>query len=242
MSIENPPKAIVYPNEPRNRKDSIDHYINPVCELAVTDSESIECNACDMWLHKYCTILSDEHFEKHTTDIDMLYTCHLCTLRDQDDCVTTIQEEYHRSLVYFDLVLTRDNKESSAAGVNQSCDQNLTKAKTKRYAKVLYQPQKTRNQYLYSQQNSCQYANQAVFFKNPILSSRQPYKTNQYFQPKQHIPVPSDKKYVQNNKRQNFNKPIVRHDIAGQSPMPEKCHNVDNEAMCNTTVPTNSDT
>ncbi|VDI71391.1 Hypothetical predicted protein [Mytilus galloprovincialis] len=66
MSIENPPKTIVYP-EPRNRKDSIDHNICPICELAVTDSDSIECNACDMWLHKYCTVLSDELFEKHTT-------------------------------------------------------------------------------------------------------------------------------------------------------------------------------
>ncbi|VDI74346.1 Hypothetical predicted protein [Mytilus galloprovincialis] len=103
MSIENPPKTIVNPNEPRNRKDSINHNICPVSDFAVTDSESIECNACDMWLHKYCTILSDELFEKHTTNIDMLYTCHLCTLLDQDDCVTAIQEEYHRSLVYFDL-------------------------------------------------------------------------------------------------------------------------------------------
>ncbi|CAG2232335.1 unnamed protein product [Mytilus edulis] len=107
MSIENPQTTIVYP-EPRNRKDSIDHNICPVCELAVTDSDSIECNACDMWLHKYCTVLSDEHFEKHTTDIDMLYTCHLCTLLDQDECATAVQDECHRSLVYFDLEMDRE--------------------------------------------------------------------------------------------------------------------------------------
>ncbi|VDH89816.1 Hypothetical predicted protein [Mytilus galloprovincialis] len=107
MSIGNPPKTIVYP-EPRNRKDSIDNNICPICELAVTDSDSIECNACDMWLHKYCTVLSDELFEKHTTDIDMLYTCHLCTLLDQDECATAIQDECHRSLVYFDLETDRE--------------------------------------------------------------------------------------------------------------------------------------
>ncbi|CAG2236432.1 unnamed protein product [Mytilus edulis] len=107
LSIENPPKTIVYP-EPRNRKDSKDNNICPICELAVTDSDSIECNACDMWLHKYCTVLSDELFEKHTSDIDMLYTCHLCTLLDQDDCATAIQDECHRSLVYFDLETDRE--------------------------------------------------------------------------------------------------------------------------------------
>ncbi|CAC5387639.1 unnamed protein product [Mytilus coruscus] len=107
-SIENPPKTIVYPNESRNRKDSVDHNICPICELEVTDNDSIECNACDMWLHKYCTVLSDELFDLHTNDIDMLYTCHLCTLLDQDDCATAIQDECHRSLVYFDLESDRE--------------------------------------------------------------------------------------------------------------------------------------
>lgn len=46
-SIENLSKTIVYPNASRIRKDSVDHII---VKLEVTDS--IECNACDMWLHK----------------------------------------------------------------------------------------------------------------------------------------------------------------------------------------------
>ncbi|CAC5389756.1 unnamed protein product [Mytilus coruscus] len=109
-SIENPPKTIVNPNESRNRKDSVDHNICPICELEVTDSDSIECNVCDMWLHKYCTtaVLSDELFDLHTNDIDMPNKCHLCTLLDQDDCTTTIQDECHRSFMYFDLETDRE--------------------------------------------------------------------------------------------------------------------------------------
>ncbi|CAC5390362.1 unnamed protein product [Mytilus coruscus] len=90
------------------------------------------------------------------------------------------------------------------------------------------------------QQNSRQYANQAAIFQKPILSCQQPNNTNQPFQPRQHIL--SDQKLVQNHKRQNCKKPIVRQDIAGQSPIPEKCQNVDNLATCNTTVLKNRDT
>lgn len=46
-SIENPSKTIVYPNASKIRKDSVDHIS---VKLEVTDS--IKCNACDMWLHK----------------------------------------------------------------------------------------------------------------------------------------------------------------------------------------------
>ncbi|VDH89817.1 Hypothetical predicted protein [Mytilus galloprovincialis] len=96
---------------------------------------------------------------------------------------------------------------------------------------------------LYSQQNCRQYANQAVIFQNPILSSRQPYNTNQHIQPRQCIPEPIvPKKHVQKDKRQNYNKLIVQQDIAGQSPMTEKCQNVENVAMCSTTEPKNCDT
>ncbi|CAG2236430.1 unnamed protein product [Mytilus edulis] len=96
---------------------------------------------------------------------------------------------------------------------------------------------------LYSQQNCRQYANQAVIFQNPILSSRQPYNTNQHIQPRQCIPEPIvPKKHVQKNKRQNYNKLIVQQDIADQSPMTEKCQNVENVAMCSTTEPKICDT
>lgn len=48
------------------------------------------------------------------------------------------QEKSRSKETLKETIFTRDNKESSAAEVNPSYDQNLSKAKTKRNTKIVY--------------------------------------------------------------------------------------------------------
>ncbi|XP_063442719.1 putative uncharacterized protein DDB_G0282133 [Mytilus trossulus] len=69
-------------NKTQSEQENIDPQINhikcPACFYDVNNEDSVECTKCCMWLHKECSNLTEEEFEKQSEDTNLTYTCPLC--------------------------------------------------------------------------------------------------------------------------------------------------------------------
>lgn len=56
----------------------------PICDLATSDSQAIECSQCLSWLYIACTDMSTTEYEQHcVNDTETTFACVLCTLENE---------------------------------------------------------------------------------------------------------------------------------------------------------------
>ena len=60
----------------------------PICKISVEwEVDALQCEECDIWVHKACLCMSDEGYEDHKASEDDEWFCDCCQL-NRSNCVT----------------------------------------------------------------------------------------------------------------------------------------------------------
>jgi len=126
-------------NQESDNTDQVENVENnlacPICGKIV-HNDSIECNTCDMWIHKNCTEMPDSLYKTYEDDPTQIYTCRLCkNLEDNVDI--GCENDNYRSFVTLEpesdregTLPTDDNSNTIEREVNASSQQEISEETT----------------------------------------------------------------------------------------------------------------